>query len=81
MVTRYVIQTYQRGSKGFLVPDQPQLAKDKQHCEALAERLGIAGKVLVAFSRSGQPDTGEWDDAVILAIHGDLPQEVLAEAC
>lgn len=32
----------------------------------------------VAFSRGGSPDLGEFDDAVILKIFGDVPDDFIA---
>lgn len=76
MVTYFVVQSFQRGKKGMLIPDQPRQARDRSHCEYLAERLANSCASVVAFSRSGEPDTGAWDDAVILAVHGETPAEL-----
>jgi hypothetical protein len=40
--------------------------------EAMAKRVGPTGGA-VAFSRRGDPDMGEWTDAVILATYGEVP--------
>jgi hypothetical protein len=31
----------------------------------------------IAFSRSGDPDVGEYDDATIIGIFGDVTDEIL----
>lgn len=80
MVTYYVVQSFQQGNKGMLIPDQPRQARDKTHCESLATQAADAGCVVVAFARTGDPETGDWGDAVILAQHGDLPAELMEEA-
>lgn len=34
----------------------------------------------VAFSRTGDPETGEWADALILWVYGQVPAEFMAAA-
>lgn len=77
MVTYFVVQSFQRGKKGMLIADQPKQARDRAHCEYLAERLASSAASVVAFSRTGEPETGAWDDAVVLAVHGEVPAELL----
>ncbi len=76
MVTYFVVQAYQRGKKGMLIPDQPKQARDVSHCSLLAERLAEKSASVVAFSRCGDPESGEWEDAVILAQFGEVPSEL-----
>lgn len=80
MVTYFVVQTFQKGKKGSLVADQPRQARDQAHCEYLAERLSRNTHAVVAFSRRGEPASGDWEDAVILAQYGPVPDEVLEMA-
>jgi hypothetical protein len=76
VVTYFVVQAYQRGKKGMLIADQPKNARDLSHCEMMAERLSRTSASVVAFSRTGDPESGEWDDAVILARFGEVPSEL-----
>lgn len=80
MVTYYVVQTFQRGKRGVLLPDQPRQARDERHCEMLAERLSETHHAVVAFSRVGDPSTGEWEDAQVIAQYGPLPDELMEMA-
>mgnify|MGYP001583233089 CR=1 FL=1 len=77
MITYFVVLSFQRGNKGMLVPDAPRQARDQRHCEGLARALSEKSASVVAFSRSGDPDVGAWDDAVILAQYGEDPAELL----
>ena len=77
MVTYFVVQSFQRGKKGALIADQPRQARDKAHCEYLAGKLAEKSESVVAFSRSGDPSTGDWEDAQIIAQHGCVPDELL----
>lgn len=74
MVTYYVVQSFQRGNRGFLIPDEPRQAMSEGHARLLAFRLleGRAG--VIAFSRTGDPNTGEWGDAEIICHLGDCPE-------
>lgn len=80
MATYFVVQTFQQGNKGMLIPDQARQARDLNHCKILAERMAKTSASVVAFSRNGDPTTGEWDDAVVVAKHGDVPAELLEMA-
>lgn len=80
MLTYFVVQSFQRGNKGMLVPDAPKEARDKKHCEQLALRLAQSSASVIAFSRSGDPDVGAWDDAIIIAQYGEDPAELLEVA-
>lgn len=68
-----VIPFLQRGKK--VVADQPRIARDEQHAKVMASRLAETRPAVVAFSRSGDPDLGEFDDPVILAQYGELPED------
>jgi hypothetical protein len=37
---------------------------------------GGDGKGAIAFSKTGDPQLGEWDDAVILGRYGDVPADL-----
>lgn len=80
MLTYYVVQTFKKGKRGVLLPEQPRQCRSKEHCETLAERLSEDAYALVAFSRTGDPTTGDWEDATILAQHGPLPDEMFEMA-
>ncbi len=77
MITYFVVQSFQRGKKGALIPDEPKPARDQNHCMILAERPSKGSASVVAFSRSGDPDSGDWEDAVLIAQYGEVPGELL----
>lgn len=76
MVTYFVVQSYEMGNKGILIPDDPQEAASERAALGMAYRLSLSKAGAIAFSRSGDPDTGDWADAVILVQHGLLPKEM-----
>lgn len=81
MITYYVVQSFQRGKKGMLIADEPKQARDLGHCRTMAARLAETSATVVAFSRSGDPDTGDWNDAVIVSQYGHLPEDLFEVAC
>lgn len=50
---------------------------DAGQAERLAARFAQSQAGVIAFSRTGDPSTGEYSDAVIIAAYGQIPNEVL----
>lgn len=72
-VTHYVVQSYQKRGKR-LIADEPKIAADERQCLRMAEAAAGRRHAVIAFSRTGDADTGDFDDPVILARHGDAPE-------
>lgn len=73
MQTYFVVQSFEKTRKGALVASSPVEAQGEQQAMRLAERLSRGCAGVVAFSRSGDPATGEFDDATILVCYGAVP--------
>lgn len=71
-VTHYVVQGYRKMGKR-IVPDEPKVAADERQCLRMAEAMAARRHAVIAFSRTGDLDTGDFDDPVILARHGEVP--------
>lgn len=62
--------------------DGELFAGDGVECRSAQEAVGKASRLAgshagaVAFSRSGDPATGEFEPAVVLARFGDLPSDL-----
>jgi hypothetical protein len=80
LVTYYVVQAYQAGRNGYLVPDDPRELPSQRQAEIAARILSQSRPAVVAFSRSGNPQTGDWQDAEIIYQAGELPDELFAAA-
>jgi hypothetical protein len=76
MITYFVVQPFQTGKRGSLLADIPMQATSKEHAERMAERMSRTKAGVVAFSRAGDPTTGEYEDAQIIAVYGSVPSEV-----
>lgn len=77
-LTYFVVQTFSavKGAKGKISADDPLPANDEDHARRLFERYKAIRAGVVAFRRTGDPTTGDWQDAVIIARHGDVSAEV-----
>lgn len=75
-VTYFVVLPFTRAKRGQLVEGQPLTAQSAEQARRMAERLSRQHDGVVAFSRSGDPDFGDWDDAVVLAAYGAVPPDV-----
>jgi hypothetical protein len=77
MVTYYVALPFVRLENGGLAPGQavecPQAAAAIRRADAMSRSEMNAGAV--AFSRSGSPELGDFDEAVILKTFGDVPED------
>jgi hypothetical protein len=80
VVTYYVVQSYQAGKNGYLVPDQPRELPTERQAEVTARLLAQGRAAVVAFARTGDPATGDWADAEIIFQAGELPDELFAAA-
>ncbi|GGD31070.1 hypothetical protein [Aureimonas glaciei] len=79
MLTYFVVQTFEIGKRGMLIADPAVQMQSAGQATRTAERLALKKAGVVAFSRTGDPETGDFDDAKILYIHGQVPAE-MAEA-
>lgn len=75
MSAMYVVQSFTT-QKGRMSPDVPVQAQNTNHARRIAERLADRKALVVAFMREGNPKTGEYEDAKLIAAFGDVPEEV-----
>ena len=58
-----------------ITAEQPRTAPNEAAAKRLAEALSATRLGTIAFSRTGDADTGEYEDPVILAEHGEVPTQ------
>lgn len=74
--TLYVVQPFVRDEDGNLIPETPIAEKSVASAKERARRLmGIRAGV-IAYSRTGDIDVGEYEDAVVIAKYGEVPENV-----
>lgn len=77
-LTYFVVQPFKavKGSRGKISAEEAIPARDHDHAMRMFERFKPIRAGVVAFRRTGDPATGDWEDAVIIARHGTLSSEV-----
>jgi hypothetical protein len=77
-VTYYVVLPFTRTEDGALVPGQAAECQGEgtavRRAAVLARTPGNVGAI--AFKRSGDPDVGDFSDAVIIKKFGDVPEDL-----
>ena len=75
-VTYYVAMGFERSEEGDLVAMDPMESQSSSQAVSRARVLAATKAGAVAFSRTGDPDIGEFADAVVLSTAGDVPDEL-----
>lgn len=76
LTTYYVVQPFELNKKGHLVPKPAQQVQGRDVAIRRAKRLAEKGGA-VAFSRTGDMSSGDFDDAIVLGQFGLVPEECL----
>jgi hypothetical protein len=77
-VTYYVAMAFERNAEGDLVALDPVESQTHSAAVARARSLAQTKAGAIAFSRTGDPDIGEFADAVVLFKAGEVPDDALA---
>ena len=78
-VTYYVVVPFDRNAEGDLTAGEAKEVPSAASAERQAQVAALAHAGAVAFSRTGDPSTGEFHDAVVLAQFGDVDLNALSE--
>jgi hypothetical protein len=76
-VTYYVAMGFERDEQGELVAMDPLEVQGPNAAVARARSLAATKAGAIAFSRTGDPNLGEFADAVVLFKAGDVPDDAL----
>ena len=72
--TAYIVQAFDAGKGGRLKPDSPIACKSATVALRTAERLALSKLAVVAFSSTGDPEVGDYDDEpTVFFRKGQLP--------
>jgi hypothetical protein len=74
--TYFVALPFGRDDEGDLCAGEAVEAPSELIARSRAARLATANEGAVAFSRTGDPDLGEFDEAVVLVRYGEVPSDV-----
>ncbi|SED40034.1 hypothetical protein SAMN05444161_3124 [Rhizobiales bacterium GAS191] len=75
-MTYYVVLPFVRSEEGELVAEEGMEAPNSRAAMNRAAALAKSKAGAIAFSRSGDPSLGEFEDAVILGSYGDTPTDL-----
>jgi len=76
IITYFAVLPFSRTEDGdFLAEAAIEVRSGVEARETAARMAGIE-RGAVAFSKTGDPQLGEWQDAVILARYGDVPDDL-----
>ena len=76
--TCHVVVPFDRDEEGALKAGEPKEAPSAEMAWRRAASLACAHAGVVAFSRAGDPVTGDFEGAVILSQAGDVDLDVLS---
>jgi hypothetical protein len=79
MQTFFVVQPFHETNRGALAALPAISARDIDHALRLVSNQKRMAAGVIAFSRRGDPETGDYEDAVVLSRWGRVPED-LAEA-
>jgi len=71
--TYYVVQGFKE-QDGAIVAAEPKAAPGEASARALAELLAITHVGVIAWSKTGDPDLGEWGPPEVLVRMGIIPE-------
>ncbi|SDR29446.1 hypothetical protein SAMN05519103_01794 [Rhizobiales bacterium GAS113] len=75
-VTYFAVLPFSRGVDGDFIAEAAIEIHGAGQARATASRMIGEGRGAVAFSRTGDPATNEWQDAVILGRYGEVPDDL-----
>ena len=76
--TYYAVLPFVKDEKGQLCADEAIECQSSGAATTRARTLAATKAGAVAFSRTGDPETGEWADAVVLLRVGETPADLEA---
>jgi hypothetical protein len=71
--TMHFVQTFKKEGRRY-ISGQPQACKTSDQALSMGLRAADRMAGVVVFSVTGEPEFGECDPPVVLALHGDIPQ-------
>jgi hypothetical protein len=75
-VTYYAVLPFSRTEDGDFLAEAAIEVRSSSQARSTASRMEGEGKGAVAFSKTGDPQLGEWEDAIILGRYGDVPDDL-----
>jgi hypothetical protein len=77
-ITYFVVLPFARDADGDFIAEAAIEVRNADQARSTASLMEGQGKGAVAFAKTGDPQLGEWNDAVILGRYGDVPDDLAA---
>jgi hypothetical protein len=75
-LTYFAVVPFSRTVEGDFLAEAAIEMRGAEHARTTAMRMASEGRGAVAFSKTEDPATNEWQDAVILGRYGDVPDDL-----
>jgi hypothetical protein len=75
-ITYFAVLPFSRDADGDFLAEAAVDVRSVAEAKATATRMAVGDRGAVAFSKTGDPQLGEWEDAVILGRYGDVPDDL-----
>jgi hypothetical protein len=75
-ITYFAVLPFSRTEDGDFLAEATIEVRSAVEARAMAARMEGPERGAVAFSKTGDPQLGEWQDAVILGRYGDVPDDL-----
>jgi hypothetical protein len=76
-ITYFAVLPFSRTEDGDFLAEAAIEARSADQARAIASRMVAPERGAVAFSKTGDPQLGEWNDAIILGRYGDAPDDIV----
>lgn len=80
LITYFVVQPFERSPRGVVYAAPACQAQSEDHAVRLAVQMAARHGGAIAFCRTGDPELGDYDDAEILRVCGEVPRDTLDAA-
>jgi hypothetical protein len=75
-ITYFAVLPFLRTEDGDFLAEAAIEVRGAEQARAIASRMASVDRGAVAFCKTGDPQLGEWNDAVILGRYGDVPDDL-----
>jgi hypothetical protein len=74
--TYFIVQTWTMNEDG-LTADAPFRAASKESAKAMAKWLAVNAHAVLAYAKTWDPETGDYQEPQVVAVHGKVTDEAL----
>ncbi|SEF01087.1 hypothetical protein SAMN05519104_7717 [Rhizobiales bacterium GAS188] len=75
-ITKFGVLPIFRGLGGKFTPQRVVQARSADEARSMAGIFALVMGGAIAFSKRGDPESGQWDEAVIVGYRGEVPEGI-----